>query len=256
MTTTTEVRPAGMRILSWFGIVVLLGLGVPLTGMGLLGLHTTLGRGFLCAGLVLLVAAVGGVAREVVELQVRRDPPRARLATLDGEGALHLPRATGPTLVSSGLLAGLAAVAALGAVFAALDEGWLWTIALGLVAAWVGWSSAIHLGGRFAGGLWLTPTRLRHEDRGVAVEVPWDDVTGVVPQQPMPVLVRPDRTPTTTRTGPRGRAWKPVTDSGTLRVDTRYLAGGSTLASYVIAKAVAEPASRPVLGTRDSLPPA
>lgn len=253
--TTTDARPAGMRILSWFGVVVLLGIGLPLTGMGLLGLHTSLGRWLLCAGLALLVAAAGGLARELVELRLRRDPPVARLEALDGEHALHLPRAPGPTLVSSWMLAGLAAGAALAVAFAALDRSWGWALVLALVAVWLGWSSAVHRGGRFAGGLWLTPTRLRHEDRGVAVEVPWDSVTGVVPQQPMPVLVRADRAATVTRTGPRGRAWKPVTSDGTLSIDTRHLAGGSALASYVIAKAVTEPASRRVLGTRESLPP-
>ncbi|MGF9755039.1 hypothetical protein AAII07_07540 [Microvirga sp. 0TCS3.31] len=254
--TTSDARPAGMRILSWFGVVVLLAIGLPLTGMGLLGLHTSLGRWLLCSGLVLLVAAGGGVARELAELRLRRDPPAARLEMLAGEHALHLPRAPGPTLVSSWLLAGLAGVAALGAVFAALEEGWGWALVLACVAGWLGWSSAVHRGGRFAGGVWLTPTRLRHEDRGVSVEVPWDDVTGVVPRQPMPVLVRPDRTPAVTRTGPRGRAWKPVTGDGMLSVDTRHLAGGSTLVSYVIAKAVAEPSSRRALGTPESLPPA
>lgn len=254
--TTTDTRPAGMRVLSWFGGVVLLVFGVPLTGMGLLGVGTSLGRGLLCSGLVLLVAAIGGLAREVVDARVRRDPPEPRLEPLAGEQALHLPRAVGPTLVSSWLLAALAGVAALGAAFTALEQRWGWALVLGLVAAWLGWSSAVHLGGRFAGGLWLTPTRLRAEDRGVAVEVPWDSVTGVVPQQPMPVLVRPDRPPTVTRTGPRGRAWKPVTGDGTLRVDTRHLAGGSELASYVVAKAVTDPASRDVLGQPESLPPA
>jgi hypothetical protein len=46
-----------------------------------------------------------------------------------------------------------------------------------------------------------------------------------------------------------------VTADGTLSVDTRHLAGGSTLASYVVAKAVTDPASRRVLGTPESLPP-
>ncbi len=254
--TTTDTRPAGLRILSWSGVVVLLGIGLPLTGIGLLGLHTGTGRGLFCFGLLLLVGAGGGAGREVVEARVRRDPPVAGLTTFAGEPALHLPRATGPTLVSSWMLAGLSAVSALGAVFCALDQRWGWVLVLGAGSAWLGWTSAVHLGSRFAGGLWLTPSGLHHEDRGVAVDVPWDSVTGVVPQQPMPVLVRPDRVPTVTRVGPRGRAWRPVTGDGTLRVDTRHLAGGSTLASYVIARAVTEPATRQVLGTPESLPPA
>ena len=72
----------------------------------------------------------------------------------------------------------------------------------------------------------------------------------------MPVLVRPDRLPRIERTGPRGRAWNPLRRDGVIAVDTRHLAGGSTIASYVITKALADPASRAVLGTPESLPPA
>jgi hypothetical protein len=65
------------------------------------------------------------------------------------------------------------------------------------VAARLGWTSAVHLGARLAGGLRLAPTRLaptrlRHEDRGVAVEVSWDGVTGVVREQLVPLLLRAD----------------------------------------------------------------
>lgn len=254
--TMQETRPLATRALTWVGTVVLLGIGLPLTAMGLLGVGTPLGRGLLCFGLVLLVGAVGGVAREVVEGRVRRDPPRPRLESLDGRPTLHLPRAPGPTLVSSWVLAALGAVAMLGAVFAGLEEGWVLAAVLLAVAVFLLWSSAIHRGGSLAGGLWFGPAGLRHEDRGVAVDVPWEAVTGVVPQQPMPVLVRPDRVPTITRTGPRGRAWRPVAADGTLSVDTRHLAGGAVLASYVIGKAVTDPASRAVLGTPASLPPA
>jgi hypothetical protein len=253
--TTADDRPAGLRALLWLGIVVLLAIGLPLTVMGLLGLGTDLGRGMLCAGLVLLVCAAGGLAREVAERRVRRDPPQPRIDDLDGRPALHLPRAAGPTLVSSWSLAGLGAVAALGAALTALDERWGWCVLLSLVAAGLLWSSAVHRGAALAGGLWFTPAGLRHADRGVVVDLPWESVTGVVPQQPMPVLVRADHTPRVTRTGPRGRAWNPVRQGGTVAVDTRHLAGGAVLASYVIGKAVTDPGSREVLGTPASLPP-
>jgi len=253
--TTTGIRPTGSRVLTWVGIVVLLAIGLPLAGMGLLGVHTVLGRGLLCGGLVLLVAAAGGLAREVVEVRVRRDPPEPRIASYGDEHALHLPRASGPTLVSSWTLAGLAAVSALSAFFAALAHSWVWACVLAAGAAWLTWSSAVIHGARLAGGLWLSPTRLVHADRGVTVEVPWETVTGVVPQQPMPVVLRADGE-TFVRTGPPGRAWRPVNRDGTtLTVDTRHLAGGTTLASYVIAKAISDPASRRILGTPASLPP-
>jgi hypothetical protein len=256
VTTTTRIHPSGSRVLTWVGVVVLLAIGLPLTGMGLLGVHTGLGRGLLCGGLVLVVSATGGLGREVVEARVRRHPPQPRIEAYGDEDALHLPRASGPTLVSSWTLAGLAAVSALGALFAALEHSWVWAGVLAAVAAWLGWSSAVQQGARLAGGLWLTPTRLVHADRGVTVEVPWEIVTGVVPHQPMPVLLRADRRPSVVRTGPPGRTCRPLSrDGATLTVDTRDLAGGTVLGSYVIAKAVSDRASRRILGTPASLPP-
>ena len=255
-TATDDARPVGLRVLTWFGTLVLVAIGLPLTGAGLLGAGTTLGRDLLCLGLVLLVSAAGGLAHQVAEARVRRDPPQPRLTTWDGEPALHLPRASAPTLVSSWTLAGLAGVATLTAVSSALGERWDWVVVSTGLAVWLGWVSGVHLGSRLTGGLWFTPTRLRHEDRGIAVEVPWEAVTGVVPHQPMPILLRTDRQPTITRTGPRGRAWRPISRDGTtLSVDTRRLSGGSTLASYVIGKAITDPSSRRIIGTPESLPP-
>ncbi|WP_299931435.1 hypothetical protein [uncultured Nocardioides sp.] len=254
--TTTGIRPTGSRVLTWVGVVVLLAIGLPLAGMGLLGVHTELGRGLLCGGLVLVVSAAGALAREVAEARVSHDPPQPRIEPYGDEDALHLPRASGPTLASSWTLAGLAAVTALGAIFAALEHSWVWACVLAAGAAWLGWSSAVHLGARLAGGLWLTPTRLVHADRGATVEAPWETVTGVVPQQPMPIVLRANGQRFVVRTGPPGRAWRPVSRDGTtLTVDTRHLAGGTTLASYVIAKAITDPAARRTLGTPDSLPP-
>lgn len=256
MSSLPDARPPGLRALGWLGIVLLLVIGLPLTGMGLLGLSTGLGRGLLCVGLVLLVGGIGGFALEVVESRIRRDPPRPRIAMLDGQPALHLPRAAGPVLVSSWSLAGFGSVATLAAAFAALEGRGAMSLLLAVLAAWLLWSSAVHRGGSLAGGLWFTPSGMRHEDRGVVMDVAWDSVTGGVPQQPMPVLVRPDRAPTLVRIGPRGRAWTPVRRDGVIVVDTRHLAGGPVLASYVIGKAVTDPGSRAVLGTPESLPPA
>lgn len=255
MTTTTGVPPTGSRVLTWAGVLLLLAIGLPLVGMGLLGVHTDLGRALLIGGLVLVVSAGGGMGRALTEARVRRDPPQPRIEPYAEENALHLPRAAGPTLVSSWTLAGLAAVSALAALFAALEQSWVGAGVLAVAAVWLGSSSAVHHGVRLAGGLWLTPTRLVHADRGVGVEVPWETVTGVVPQQPMPVVLRVDGRPSVVRTGPRGRAWRPVSRDGTtLTVDTRHVAGGATLASYVIAKAISDPASRGLLGTPASLP--
>ena len=255
MTRTDGYRRVGSDVLAWAVSALLLALGAPLVGWGLLGVRTSLGQGFLCLGLVLVVCGAGVVGGQLVEQRIRRQPPQARLTVLSGVPALHLPRDPGPTLVSSWILAGLGAVAALRGVFVAGDGRWVGAALMLAAAGLLLWCSAVQRGGSFAGGLWFTPAGLRHEDRGIAVDLPWEAVTGVVPQQPMPVLVRSDHTPVLTRTGPRGRASRPITKDGTLVVDTRHLAGGAVLASYVIGKAVTDPASREVLGTPESLPP-
>lgn len=256
MTTSADSRPLGLRVLLALGLVLLVAIGLPLAGVGLLGIGTGRGRALLCAGLVLLVTAAGGAAREVVERRVRRHPPQPVLSDVDGEQALHLPRDPGATRVSTWTLTGLAAVALVSAVFAGAEAAWGWSAALVVVGVLLGWSSGVLRGGAPGGGLWLTPTRFVHVDRGFRVEVAWDGLTGVVPQQPMPVLVHPDRTPTLTRTGPSGRAWKPVGKDGTMLVDTAHLAGGAEVAAYVIGRAITDPRTRTLLGTADSLPPA
>ena len=252
---TTAAPSRASHVLRWFGAAVLLGIGLPLTGAGILGSGSAAGRGSLCLGLALLVNAIGGIAHEVVDARARHRLPDARLVQLDGEPALHLSRAPGPTLVSSWTLAGLSAVTALAALFSVLDQRWAWAVLLAVLAAWLGWTSGVHLGGGLAGGLWLTPTRIVHEDRGLRVEAPWESVTGVVPRDPVTVLLSDNHSTRVTRTGPRGRARRPLGQDGTtLAIDARHLAGGSSLASYVVAKAVTDPASRPVLGTLASLP--
>lgn len=256
MAMTEDPRPVGLRILVAAGLVLLLAIGLPLAGTGLLGADTGRGRALLCVGLALVVLAAGGVAREAVERRVRRRPPEASLVHLDGERALHLPRDPGATRVSSWTLVGLAVVALLGAASAAAEGSWGWAAALLVLAVLLGLASGMLRGGAPAEGLWLTPTRLVHVDRGFRVEAAWDDLTGVVPQQPMPVLFRPDRVPTIVHTGPAGRAWKPLGRDGTLLVDTAHLAGGAEVAAYVIGRAITDPRTRTVLGTTESLPPA
>lgn len=241
-----------MNALRWAGVLVLAGIGVPLTAMGLIGVRDTLGQTFLCLGLVGVVSALGGASRLVAE---RAAPPPARLVDLaPGEAALFLPRNPVLTRIASAALLGYALVCLAGAVFAGIAGSYVGAGVLMLLAAALAWVAAP--GRDLGGGLWLSPQRLVHEHDGLRWEVPWHDVTGVVDQQPMPVLVRPDRLPRIERTGPRGRAWSPLRRDGVVAVDTRHLAGGSAIASYVITKALADPASRTVLGTPESLPPA
>ncbi len=238
-----------MNVLRWAGVLLLAAIGLPLTMMGLLGLGDTRGQATLCLGLVAVISALGGALRLIAE---RVAPPAPRLTDLAEGRALFLPRSPLPSRISSTVLLGYAVVSVAGALFAGLAEQYVGAGSLLVIGAALLWVAAP--GRDLAGGLWFSPDRLVHEHDGLRWEIPWEDVTGVVPQDPMPILVRPDRLPAPTRTGPRGRAWKRTAD-GVVAVDTRLLSGGATLASYVIGKAVTDPASRAVLGTPASLPP-
>lgn len=250
-----DPRPPALRALLWVGRAILVVLGLPLVAVGLLDIGDPTGQALLCLGLVLLVSAAGSAAREVAERRHLRHPPEPRLVTLEGgERALFLPRDPAPSRIASLALLGYAVIALVGVVVTAAAGIPGAAVALALLAAAMLYFAAPHRGS-LAGGVWFTPERMVHEHEGVRWSVPWDDVTGVVPQQPMPVLVRPERMPVLERTGPRGRAWSPRAGEGVLTVDTRHLAGGATLASYIMGKSVTDPASRAVLGTPPSIPP-
>lgn len=251
-------RPLWLRLLVWAGLVVLALCTPVFLLFGLASIAEPDGKFILCCGLVLLVATFAAAAREVVERRLVRDPVRPRLETLpDGEQALTLARATAPTSISSWGLLGFGVALALGAIFAALEQSWVLAVVVALAALWLMVTAVPHRASEMAGGLWLTPTRLIDDYRGIRWELPWEGVTGVDAHRARRVLVsvRRDRLPPLERTGPRGRAWKPLVAGNVLKIDTDHLAGGSVLAGYVITKALTDPGSRTVLGTPESLPP-
>jgi hypothetical protein len=231
-------------------------LGLLLLGFGLVGIGTGIGQTLVCFGLVLLVTAAGGFARERAERAHDRHPPQPELTTAPtGEPALFLPRSAGRARVAVGVLLGLATVAGLGALFAVLAGGWPGALVLAVVAVLLGVVAAPGSAAGGAGGLWFTPQRLVSVHDGVRWDLPWEDVSGVVPHEPMPILVHPGREPKIQRTAAAGRFRGRARVDGMLPVETRYLAGGATLAAYVVGKAVVDPAFRAALGSPTSLPP-
>lgn len=248
----TDARPLWLRLLVWTGLAILVVLAPPFVLFGLVAIGDGEGKFILCFGLLLLVGAVAGAAREVSERRLVRDPVAPRLDRMpDGERALLLPRATEPTLISSWGLFGFGAVLLVGALLAAVEASWGLAVVLTLTAAWFLLTAVPHRAERMAGGLWLTPTRVVDDYRGVRWEVPWELVTGVDAHHRQRVLlpVRRDRVPALQRTGPRGRAWKPLRAGNVMVIDTNHLAGGTTYAGDLIDRALTHPASRQSLGT-------
>ena len=246
----SDPRPLWVRLLVWSGLVLSAVLAPPSVLFGL-ALGGPDGGFILCFGLSLMVGAIAGTAREVTERRLVRDPIQPGLGRLpDGEQALLLPRASAPTAISSWAIVGYAAVLALGATLAAVHRSWGLAVVLALVVGWLGFAAAPHRIAGMAGGLWLSPTRIVDDYRGIRWEVPWDDCTGVDARSSRRVLVvvRRDRVPKLQRTGPRGRAWKPIRAGNALVIDTNHIAVGSVQAGQLIERALTDPASRTALG--------
>jgi hypothetical protein len=256
VSVTPDPRSGAWRVFLLVSAVLSGLLGLLLFGFGLVGIGTGIGQTMLCFGLVLLVTAAGGIARERAERAHDRHPPRPELSTAPtGEPALFLPRSAGRGRVAMGSLLGLAATAGLGALFAAIAGSWPGAVVLGVVALLLVVVAAPGSAAGGAGGLWFTPKGLVSRHDGVRWELPWEDVAGVVPHEPMPVLVHPGREPRIQRSAAAGRFRGRARVDGMLPVETRYLAGGATLAAYVIGKALVDPAFRAALGSPASLPP-
>lgn len=247
----TPPRRAGSRVGAWLGVTFLALLGVPVFLLGVLGLTQDgaqdLARLMVCFGLVLLIVAAGAGARVHADSNPVRPAPT--LVQLGGEPALELPRWSRPSRVSSLVLNALAGVCALAALFAALGDAWGWFGVFVLLALGLAWT------GRPAdsGGLWFTPSRVVSEHDGVRWELPWEAVSGAVPGDPMVVIAHPGRAPAVSGSARRYRSR--TRDGEALGVSTRHLAGGESLAAYVIGKAVLDPAFRAALGSHASLPP-
>ncbi|MFA6299928.1 MAG: hypothetical protein WC642_12220 [Nocardioides sp.] len=254
--TAPDPRPVWLRALVLVGAALLLVIGLPMIGLGVAIIEEPQGPFALCFGLLLLALGVGSAAREVAERAVRRHPPAPRLDRLEtGDAALFLPRAPQPSVISAGSLVAVAVVAALGAVFAFAAGRGVFGVVLLVVATVCLLVAQPHRAGEAAGGLWFTPRRIVHVHDGVCWELPWEDVHGAVPSEPMPVLVHHGRTPEVRRSWVAGRHRGRAVIDGVPVVESRYLAGGAVLASYIIEKALADPSFRAALGTPESLPP-
>lgn len=207
----------------------------------------------LMGGLLLGMLAGSGLVLVAFDSWYVGHRPGARLGTApSGAPATAFPRSPVPTSMSAVLPGLLVAWALLGCVLAAVEGEPVATVVLGVLA--VGLATplvAVVRGQVAAGGLYLTAAGIEHRKEGVSWSVPWEEVTGVVPGEPLGLLVRAvPRQRATTRMLWQREATGPA---GTKAVDSRYLAADPLVVGAVVARCVAEPAQRARMGTADAL---
>jgi hypothetical protein len=105
-----------------------------------------------------------------------------------------------------------------------------------------------------SGGVYLTPQGLEHRRLGTSWTVGWDDVEGVTPEEPLPVLLRPGARVVRSRTSPYG--WNGDvrgSDDRVLGVETRHLSVDEGTLAFLVASYRQHPELRDQLGTPASL---
>jgi hypothetical protein len=173
----------------------------------------------------------------------------------DGERATVLPF-SGAALASPVVMMVLVLVAgAVGAVVAQGDGSTPWVVICVVLAVGALALLLPVIGGRVrAGGVYLTPQGIEHRRLGTSWRLPWDDVEGVVPQEPVPVLPRPGVRVVRARTAPY--AWNGdvrTSDERVLGIETRHLSVDEKTLAFLVASYQQHPELRDQLGTPASL---
>jgi hypothetical protein len=102
---------------------------------------------------------------------------RLRNESIEDEQALFVPRWTTPAKVGRAILAAILVGLVAGGVISALALAWGWTILFVMAGLCVGILLVRDARAMpFDGGVWLTPTRIRHQWGGREWAVGWDDV--------------------------------------------------------------------------------
>jgi hypothetical protein len=250
MTTTAAVAPARTGRNLALGVAYLL---LAVLGVALLRYAGDRLAGAL-AGALLLLLAVAGLVLVGFDSWYVGHRPGVRLAPApSGAPATAFPRSPLPTVMSAVLPAALAVWALTGCVLAASSGRPLAAVVLGLLGIGVATPLVAAVRGRVAaGGLYLTATGVEHRKEAVTWAIPWEEVTGVVPGDPLALTLRggaPEHHATTRVLWQREISGPP----GTQGVDSRYLAEDPGIVAAVIARCLVEPDLRGRMGTESAV---
>jgi len=212
------------------------------------GYGAVFGAFLLGIGLVSLLATL-------LELAHGRSAHGAVTGTApDGAPATVLPRAGWVTVISAGFLAVVAGCLVAGALvgFGRGDTG-LAVLLLVLGAGFLALLAPVLLGRVRAGGVYLTAQGVTSVKDGAWWRVSWDDVAGVVPEEPLAVVLRDGARPERGRTAPPGWRSEVKAPEGVLAVQTRYLSEDAATLAFLLLAYRDRPDLRSTLGTQASL---
>ena len=172
----------------------------------------------------------------------------------DGLPATVLPRAGWAPMVSGAFLvvAGGSFVAAGFVRFAAGATLWgaFW-LALGVAS--LGLLVPLLLGRVHAGGVYLTADGVTAVKDGAWWRVAWDEIAGVVPGEPLAVVLRDGARPDRGRSAPSFWRSEVRSPEGVLAVQTRYLSEDAATLAFLLLAYRDRPDLRATLGTQASL---
>ncbi len=246
----TGRRSAGTLLLYVVGqaLVALVGIGI---ATGALREASTAG---VVLGLFLLGVAVVSLLATVLELVHGRGAHGALTGTTpNGTPATVFPRAGWVTLVNAGfLLATGGCLVAGGVVAFAGAQRALAVVLLLLGAALLSLLVPLAAGRVPAGGLYLTPQGVLSVKDGTWWRVRWEEIAGVVPQEPLAVVTSDGATPERGRTAPSFWRSEIKASDGVLGVQTRYLSEDADTVAFVLLAYLERPDLRAQLGTEAS----
>lgn len=230
--------------------------------LGAWGIGEALSRsnqGFLVFAAFLTAVGLLGFAWAVLETRHLRARPGAALGRSPvGSAALVVARATWMLVIESALCLALAAALVVGGVLALLHGhgsggmviGIPLLLAGGLLLALLG---PVASGSVRSGAVYLTPEGVEHRVEGSWWRVPWDDIQGVLPDDPVALVLQPGAHVERGRTTRWGWNREVRGGEGLLGIATRYLALDGAVLGFLLLSYLNRPHLRASLGTPDSL---
>jgi hypothetical protein len=203
------------------------------------------------------VGAVGvvGIVAVLAEVAALSRRPVARLATTaGGERATYLPYGVSLLVGPVGALVAAVGAGVAGAVVAGRNGstgGLVVAVVVGLAA--LGWLLPVLLGRVRTGGVWVSPSGVEQARFGSRWRVGWDDVEGVVPQEPLAIVLRPGARVSRERTSPWGWNGDVRAGANLLGISTRHLSVDERALAFLLATSLERPVQRDDLGTPVSL---